>query len=118
MVLTNQVPVTNMTWDYVWGEVKELFIEIKRFNIKGILEELCDVYTCGMCALTRSTGKTFPIFWMTTVNKYYKRVDFFKWYFSEIGLEYKLKYLRNGANYNKEWKRRKAVELAIEDQLK
>jgi hypothetical protein len=116
--MTSDVPVTNMTWDYVWGEVQELLTEIKRLNIKGILEELCDVYTCATCALTKSTGITLPLFWNPTLDKYYERVEFFKWYLSEIGLEYKLKYLRNGANYHKEWKRRKAVELAIEDQIR
>ena len=118
MIWTHQVPTTNMTWDYVWGEVIELFEEVIHFNLTGIIEELCDVYTCGACAITRSTGIPVPIVWELTYIKYLERVEFFKWYLNELGLDYKLKYLVNGANYDKGWKRIRAVRLAIQDQYR
>ena len=117
MIFTNQTPATNLDWLYVWGEVKELWQEICRFNLKGIRNELCDVYTCAMCAIETSTGIPMPIFWMRSANAWEERMSFFKWYLEEVGLEFKVEYLRFGANYNKAHKRRKVFDLAVEDQI-
>jgi len=117
MILTTSVPSTNLDWKYVWGEIQELIVEIKRLNPIGIIDELSDVYTCSMCAITTSTNIPVPIFWMRSAAKWEDRIRFFKCYLNTIGLEYKVEYLRYGANYKRAYKRRKVVDLAIEDQL-
>ena len=117
MMLTTDTPTTGMTWKYVFGEIQELVEEIKHMNIVGIVNELCDVYTTGMCAITTSTGIPVPIFWMRSANGWIERMEFFRIYLNRIGLEFKTEYLRYGANYKKQWKRKKVVELAINDQL-
>jgi len=117
MIYTTDVPATNLDWKYTYGEVKELIQEIKRFNLKGIRNELCDVYTCAMCAITTTTGIRMPIYWMRSANGWNDRLNFFQKYLNEIGLEFKVEYLRYGANYKKAHKRRKVFELAVIDQI-
>jgi len=115
---TNQFPTTKITFKYTLGEVVELFEEIKVLNIEGIIAETCDVYTCLMCAIETHFGVPMPIFWKKSAIKYNERVDFFQKYFDQIGLEFKIEYLRFGGNYLKKEKRQRVVELAIEDQIK
>jgi hypothetical protein len=117
IVWTNEFPTTKLDFKYTLGEVKELIEEIKAHNLKGIISELCDVYTCGMCAIETHFRIPMPIIWHMAADKWNERVSFFQWYLSEIGLEFKIEYLRYGGNYEKKEKRRKVVELAIEDQL-
>ena len=117
MIFTNEVPATGLDWRYVLGEIRELLVEVKKLNVRGILDELCDVYTCSMCAIETSTGIPMPIFWMKSANGWVDRMNFFREYLNRAGLEFKVEYLRYGANYKKAEKRRKVVELAIEDQL-
>jgi len=114
---TNQFPKTNLTFNYTLGEVRELIEEIKALNIKGMISELCDVYTCLMCAIETHFGIPMPIFWKTSAIQWDYRVEFFEWYLSQLGLEFKVKYLRYGGNYLKKEKRQKVVELAIKDQI-
>lgn len=118
MIFTNDTPATGLDWKYVLGEVSELIKEIKKLNLKGIRNELCDVYTCAMCAIETSTGIPMPIYWMRSANEWYKRLAFFTLYLNKIGLEFKVEYMRYGGNYKKVEKRMKVVELAIKDQLK
>ena len=118
MIFSNEVSATGLNWKYVMGEVQELIEEVKQLNFAGVIDELCDIYTCSMCAVTTSTSIPMPIFWMRTANKWIERVAFFEHYLNEIGLEFKVEYLRYGNNYERAYKRRKVFELARDDQLK
>ena len=118
MVFSHELPATGLDWAYVWGECIELYEEIISGNITGMINELCDVYTCSMIAFTTQTGISVPIFWKRTMKDWMHRVEFFKWYLGELGLEYKLEYLRYGANYKRSFKRFKVVSLAINDQYR
>lgn len=115
---TNEFPVTNLTFKYTLGEIVELLEEIKNFNIEGMVSELCDVYTCLMCAIDTHFKIPMPIVWHKSADEWLRRVDFFKSYLNQIGLEFKPEYLRYGGNYLKKEKREKTVELAIKDQIK
>jgi len=117
MLFTGQFPTTGLDFKYVLGEIKELFEEIKNKNPEGIVRELCDVYTCSMCAIQTHFGISMPLFWTRSAHEYTKRINFFKSYLNQIGLEFKIDYLKYGANYLKKEKRMKAVELAIRDQV-
>lgn len=117
MIFTNEVPSTNMDMRYVYGEFLELLIEIKKLNLVGIADEACDVYTCLMCAIARYTNIPMPIFWMRSANRWQQRLIFWKKYFKEIGLEFKNCYIQEGSNFKRPEKRRRVVDLAIEDQL-
>jgi len=114
---TNEFPTTKLTFKYTLGEVKELVEEIKARNMKGIISELCDVYTCSMCAIETHFRIPMPIIWHMAADKWNERVGFFQNYLAQVGLEFKIEYLRYGGNYLKKEKRRKVVELAIEDQI-
>lgn len=117
IVWTNEFPTTKLSFKYTLGEVKELIEEVKKFNIKGIISESCDVYTCMMCAIETHFGIPMPIVWHLSADKWNERVAFFTWYFSEVGLKFKIEYIRYGGNYLKKEKRLKAIELAIKDQI-
>jgi len=116
MLFTNQLPATGMSWRYVWGEVLELIDEFKCFNIRGISDELCDVYTTAMCAIETSSGIPMPIFWERSGRSWLGRVEVWKQIFKAEGLVFKTKYIRFGGNYKKPWKVAKAFELARKDQ--
>lgn len=107
-----------MDWKYVYGEFLELLEEIRKLNWIGIVDELCDVYTCLMCVLETYTGIPMPIFWMRSADRWTQRLEFWMKYFDLLGLEFKVEYMREGSNYMKAEKRRRVVELAVEDQLK
>ena len=98
---TNQFPTTKLTFKYTLGEVKELIEEIKARNLKGIISELCDVYTCLMCAIETHFRIAMPIIWHMAADKWNERVGFFQNYFDQIGLEFKIEYLIFGGNYFK-----------------
>ena len=117
MMWTTDTPTTAINWKDTWGEVIELWEEIIKFDLRGMRNELCDVYTNAMCAITTSTGISMPIFWMRSAIGWFERMEFFKIYLNELGLEFKVEYLRCGANYKKDFKRRKVVQLAVKDQL-
>jgi hypothetical protein len=116
-MFTKDTPTTDLSWRYVLGEIQELWEEAINLNFKGMVNEFCDVYTGAMCAITTHTGINVPIFWMRSADGWMERMEFFRKYLTEIGLEFKVEYLRYGANYEREWKRRKVVELAVKDQL-
>ena len=117
MIFTDDLPATGLNWKYVWSEILELIEAMRNSNLHGIRNELCDVYTCSMCAITTTTGMPMPILWTRSANGWVKRIEFWKRYLTEIGLEYKLEYVRYGSNYKKAHKRRRVAMLAIEDQI-
>lgn len=113
----DQLPVTDMSWTYVLGEVGELFSELRKHNLKGAVDELCDVYTCIICATKSTTSISIPILWKRTAYKWFKRVEFFNWYFNQLDLEFKVDYLKYGGNYLKATKRLRVIRMAMKDQL-
>jgi hypothetical protein len=113
----DQLPVTDMSWAYVLGEIHELFNKLRKHDMKGIINELCDVYTCGICAIKNTTGISVPLLWKKTSYKWFGRVEFFNWYFDQLGLKFKIKYLKHGGNYLKTTKRLRVVRMAMKDQL-
>lgn len=117
MIFTTDTPTINLNWKDTLGEATELWEKIIKFDLLGMRNELCDVYTCMMCAITTSTRIPMPIFWMRSANRWFERMKFFTKYLGELGLEFKVEYMRNGGNYKKAYKRRKVVELAVRDQL-
>lgn len=115
MLWTNDVPSSGMPWDYVLGEVAELIVEIKNANIEGILNELCDVYTCASCAFHTSTGIPLPLLWRRSANEWLKRLPVWEDIFDAAGLKFHARYLVNGSNHEKPWKVALALDLARKD---
>jgi hypothetical protein len=116
-MFTNDFPVANPTFKHVILEVKELLNEIAKFNLIGIRDEACDVYTVAMVAITTYTGIPMPLFWLRSANVWIQRNQWWKNYLNMIGLKFKSEYLNVGSNYHKKEKRRRVVNLAIKDQL-
>jgi len=117
MLRAANLPATGMTFRYAAGEVQELWEEVLKGDIKGIISEACDVYTCTMCAIHNNFGIDMPIVWDKTAKEWFHRVDVFKQILHKRGLEFKVEYLRYGANYHKPHKVAKVIELAEADQL-
>jgi hypothetical protein len=105
-----------MSWKYTWGEVLELFEEVHKANIQGIISEACDVYTCASCAFWVSTGIDLPLFWTKSAKSWFKRVEVWKQIFAREGLVFKVEYLRYGGNHEKPEKVARALSLAREEQ--
>jgi hypothetical protein len=118
MLFTYDFPNSGfVSYKWVWSEILELIEEIKTINLKGIRNELCDVYTCMMYAIEYHTGIPMPLFWLRSAIGWKKRVTFWELYLAKIGLEFKLEYMKYGSNYLRPEKRRKVFELAVKDQI-
>lgn len=117
MKFTTDFPSSGLVnFHWVWTEVVEFFEEVKAVNFKGMRNELCDIYTCTMYAIEYHTGIPMPIFWLRSAIGWKKRVEFWEIYLGEFGLKFKLEYMKYGSNYERPEKRRKVLELAMEDQ--
>lgn len=116
MLWTSDVPTTKLKWNYVHLEIKELWEEIKKLNIKGIINESCDVYTVCCCAFETTTGIPVPLLWERSAKEWVRRIEVWKSIFKDNNLEFKIEYIRYGGNHKKQWKVDKALQLAREDQ--
>ncbi len=102
---------------YVWGEVKELWVEILALNGKGIAEEWSDVCCCGALWLY---GIGLLPGWVPlpeamggySARKFTARRDVWKRIFEHHGLEFHKRYLTGGGNYAKLAKVCAALALA------
>lgn len=116
MLKASDLPTTGMSFKYVIGEIQELWEEVLKANVGGVISETCDVYTCAMCAIHNNFGIDTPILWTKTAKEWFHRVEVFKQILSDRGLTFKVEYLRYGANYHKPHKVDKVIELAKLDQ--
>jgi len=112
----SELPTTGMNWKYVLGEVHELWEEILKRDIQGILSEACDVYSCATCAILTTTGVDLPILWTRSARGWLHREGVWKQILAKEGLAYKVEYLRYGSNYHKPEKVTKVLSLARKDQ--
>lgn len=117
LIMTSDLPVTGMSWGYVFGEVLELAEEVVAGRLDGVISEACDVYSCAMCAIETTIGKSVPIVRNRSTDGWLKRQEIWREYLRRMGLKYDQKYLVNGGNYKKACKRRLVVALAVKDQL-
>lgn len=116
MMFTNDFPTASPTWRHVKLEIVELWEEIKKFNLKGIRDEACDVYTTAMVAINTYTGIPMPLFWLRSAKVWIERNAWWEKYLTKFDLKFKPKYLVGGSNYNKIEKRASVLRLAIIDQ--
>lgn len=104
-----------------WGAFKSEFIELvealKSMEVEDIKEETHDCLYTFYCALHTSTGINFPMIGVKSMDKILKRFEAWKVIFTENGLVFDKKYLINGANYEKDYKVKLALELARKDQM-
>ena len=108
----------HMNWSYYWLEVLEFLYEIKNFNIKGMISELCDVYTCFVVIVWTQYRIDLGIIWKTSALEWERRIIVWKNIFKQNGLEFKVKYLKGGGNYKRVLKVDNALSLAEIDQGK
>jgi len=105
-----------MNWNHFWIEVKELIQEIKSLNIKAGINELCDVYTCFVVIMYTQYGIDLGIIWHTSADEWERRIKVWHKIFDDAKLEFKVKYLVNGGNYDRPEKVKLAIDLAKMDQ--
>jgi hypothetical protein len=116
MMFTNDFPTASPTWKHIKLEMMELWEEIKKFNLIGIRDEACDVYTVAMVVIMTYTGIPMPLFWLRSANIWIERNAWWKNYLGNLGLEFKPEYLTGGSNYCKLENRRLVAAAAIKDQ--
>ena len=111
--LYNQTFAGPVTWSYWFGEVKELWVEIKNLNISGIREEWSDV-TCllGVKFLAKTNAPILPGLGLYAANKFIARIKEWEKIFAANGLEFKKEFIIGGSNYQKPEKVQKALQLA------
>ena len=117
IVYSKDLPVTGMSLSYVVGEIFELIEAIVNLDWSEVVGEFLDVYSCSMCVLETYFGINVPIVRNRSTIGWLRRQEIWREYLRRMGLKYDKKYLVNGGNYKKEYKRRLVVELAIKDQL-
>ncbi len=108
-----------MTWTYVLGEWRELWVEIAGHDWKAAREELSDVALCGQLALFHMLGGrvSWPIvFGRMAANKFDKRLVVWRGIFSRNGLRFENKYLIGGGNYLRPEKVEAALAMARAEQ--
>jgi len=116
MFWTKDVPATDLDFAYTRGEVLELWEAVRSRDLKHITDELCDVYTTFICAVTTLTGLNIPILWDRSLVEWLKRLSVWEDIFKAHGLIFDVKYLVNGGNYERAWKVKAALDLAHKDQ--
>lgn len=116
MLWTNQVPVTKMTWDYVFGEVIEVLEAILALSLGEFIAELCDVYTCATCALAEMTGVNLPIVWERSARGWFAREQWWADWLKEQGLPFNRWMMKFGGNYKKAHKRQLVQWMARTEQ--
>ena len=107
----------DMSWDYVVGEMKELWDEIKGFNLKEMWSELLDVYSCGMVWLSGVSGYDLYIVNNKSIRGWKERWDWWKEWLSGWELEFDEQYMDMGANYKRGSKRRYVLKYAVSEQM-
>ena len=96
----------------VWSEVREVF---EAASWDGVKEETCDVYTTLLLWIYTTYGVDMPMVWERSANKYLDRIKVWERIFADEGLEFELKYIRNGGNHERPEKVAMALALAREE---
>ena len=117
MLRTKDLHTTGMSFSYLLGEIEELIEEILSMNIKGIISESCDIWTCFLCWITEITGLNVPILWEKTGRSWLIRFEYWDIIFKLNNLKFDHKYLCKGGNWYKPHKQITALNLAKKDQL-
>lgn len=115
--LDNNVMAGPVTWTYWRSEVAELVIEVRAARWRGIREEWSDVVCLGVLALMASG---WPIGWLPILpgfglyaaQKFEARLATWRRIFKHHGVAFDRRFLRDGGNYQKLKKVRRALELA------
>ena len=116
MIKTSQLHTNGMDFFYVFGEIIEVIEEIKKRNIIGVIDELCDVWTCILCAFYETTKIDVPVIWEKSAKSWLKRFDAWEIIFALNNLEYHPHYLKNGGNYKKIHKVVLALNMGYKEQ--
>lgn len=99
----------------VTNELKEV-LEVN--SISELIDELSDVSFVFQCWLHQEIGLDWPMFWSKRPTiKMQDRLEKWIQIFDENGLIFHKRYWWAGSNYNREYKVKRALDKAREDQL-
>jgi len=104
-----------MSFEYVVGEMGEVWEEVLKGDVEGVVSELLDVYSCGMVWLSDVSGIDMWVVENKSVVGWAARWTWWKEWLNGQGLEFKAEYMRFGANYERQEKRDKVLEMAMND---
>lgn len=97
----------SFTISYVMGEVKELWEEVKKFNLEEASKEWDDVIACGSIWVSCNSGVNIPLFsgfGLGAVKRWEARQQVWTSIFRAHGLVFDKRYLSGGSNYKKKKK--------------
>lgn len=116
MIKTKQLGSDGISFSYIIGEIEEVIQEIRKLNPKGIISEVCDVWTCILCWITEVTNINIPVIWEKSAKKTITRLEYWDIIFKLNNLQFDPKCLCNGANWKKLHKQILAINLAKHSQ--
>lgn len=104
----------NYLWTHLWGEVHELLVEVRRANLRGVVDEWWDVALTFQLILW-TYGMDFEmVLAVRAIAKAERRRQAWIRIFKREGLEFHPRYLRGGSNFKKATKVAAALKLARE----
>jgi len=115
IIKRSEICCYKMSLAYVVGEMKEVWEEILKGDVKGVASELLDVYSCGMVWLSDVSGLDLYVIENKSVVGWAARWTWWKEWLNGQGLEFKAEYMRQGANYLREEKRAWVLAEAKKD---
>jgi len=115
-MIRNEVLAAPMTPQYVWGEVKELLVEVAHLDKKGMREEWGDVVVCGLCCAARAVPALDEVqlrgAGRESAMKFMARFTIWSSIFTTCGVVFRKEYLAGGGNYRKQHKVGAALAMA------
>lgn len=115
--LDTNVMAGPVAWSYWFGEVGELWAEVRALNWRGIREEWSDV-TCMFVLALMASGwpvqwvPILPGFGLYAAQKFEARLDTWKRIFAHHGVPFSREYLMAGGNFRKLSKVKAALDAA------
>jgi hypothetical protein len=108
-----EVGAGDAPWQYLLGEVAELAEAILSRDPSNIREEFSDVLFAAQQLISVKTGTNLPMVWCGhSLNKFRKRNERWKEFIEAHGGVFAISVLRNGSNFTKAGKVKKAFALA------
>lgn len=112
MIRRSEVCCSKMNWLYVYGEIVEVWEEIRLLNVSGMMEELVDVVSCAQIAFWDMVKINGWVFKTKKYDEWSERWDVWKNWLLQNELQFKSEYMRFGANYKRKEKREKVFSMA------
>lgn len=111
-IKASEICCYSMTLSYFFGEVIELFEEIKKGNLEGMKLEAWDVYSCFHEYMFHVVGIDMWLIDNPSTKAWARRWGWWERWLRAHGLKFKPEYMQYGSNFKRREKRRRVLEMA------